>query len=204
MVRVDTTMKTHSSRRNMSSHRGGRFSPRDNTLESVGPAGRIRGHAHQLAEKYTTLGKEALSARDFVEAENFFQHAEHYRKLSSHQRAAKQVQQSEPAQGEQQAEKSTHAISPKGTHSGHGEGEPVGSKTHKKADTEELPSFIAASPSSVTPSEGAAAKAPTVEQPEKTAKKTTPKSRTQKAPGTNAGKTQAHEAQTEKSVAKET
>lgn len=49
-------------------------------LESVGPAGKMRGTMTQLIEKYTALGKEALRDDDAVLAESCFQHAEHYRR----------------------------------------------------------------------------------------------------------------------------
>ncbi len=39
---------------------------------------RIRGTAHQVAEKYLTLAKDATSAGDRIVAENYYQHAEHY------------------------------------------------------------------------------------------------------------------------------
>jgi hypothetical protein len=37
----------------------------------------------QIIEKYTNLGRDALSAGDYVMAESFFQHAEHYRRMHS-------------------------------------------------------------------------------------------------------------------------
>lgn len=50
-------------------------------MESTGPEGKIRGTSQQLMEKYMTLGKEALRDKDFVLAQNFFQHADHYGRL---------------------------------------------------------------------------------------------------------------------------
>lgn len=50
-------------------------------IESTGPEGKIRGTSQQLMEKYMTLGKEALRDKDFVLAQNFFQHADHYGRL---------------------------------------------------------------------------------------------------------------------------
>lgn len=61
--------------------RGQRFS-KDSVIESNGPSGKIRGNAQQLVDRYVSFGKDALSQRDFTEAENYFQHAEHYRRLA--------------------------------------------------------------------------------------------------------------------------
>jgi hypothetical protein len=62
--------------------RHGRSGGRDNQCESHAPGGKMRGTPQQLMEKYTVLGQEKLSLRDFSAAENYFQHAEHYRRLS--------------------------------------------------------------------------------------------------------------------------
>lgn len=47
-------------------------------FDSNGPDVRIRGTAHQVAEKYLALAKDATSAGDRIMAENYYQHAEHY------------------------------------------------------------------------------------------------------------------------------
>lgn len=46
--------------------------------DSNGPDVRIRGTAHQVAEKYLALAKDASSAGDRIMAESYYQHAEHY------------------------------------------------------------------------------------------------------------------------------
>jgi hypothetical protein len=51
------------------------------TFDSNGPEIRIRGNAHQVLEKYLALARDAQSQGDRVQAENFFQHAEHYFRL---------------------------------------------------------------------------------------------------------------------------
>ena len=51
---------------------------RTQVYDSNGPDVRIRGTAHQVAEKYLALAKDAASAGDRIMAENYFQHAEHY------------------------------------------------------------------------------------------------------------------------------
>jgi hypothetical protein len=53
-------------------------SPRSQSIESAGPEVRIRGSAGQVLEKYLALARDASSAGDYVSAENYLQHAEHY------------------------------------------------------------------------------------------------------------------------------
>jgi hypothetical protein len=42
---------------------------------------KIRGNAHHVAEKYLQLARDNQSSGDPVQAENYFQHAEHYLRL---------------------------------------------------------------------------------------------------------------------------
>lgn len=42
---------------------------------------RNRGQAKQQVERYTSLAHEALQAQEFVNAQNYFQHAEYYQRL---------------------------------------------------------------------------------------------------------------------------
>jgi hypothetical protein len=50
-------------------------------FESNGPDVKIRGNAAHIAEKYSTLARDALSSGDRVVAENYLQHAEHYNRI---------------------------------------------------------------------------------------------------------------------------
>ena len=45
------------------------------------PSTRNRGQAKQQVERYTSLAREALQAQDFVNAQNYFQHAEYYQRM---------------------------------------------------------------------------------------------------------------------------
>lgn len=56
---------------------------RNQTYDSNGPEGRVRGTANQVYEKYLALGRDASSSGDRIVAENFFQHAEHYFRILS-------------------------------------------------------------------------------------------------------------------------
>lgn len=57
--------------------------PNRNTVyDSIGPAGRLRGTAFQLMEKYLSAAKELMSS-DRVAAENCLQHADHYMRINA-------------------------------------------------------------------------------------------------------------------------
>lgn len=68
---------------NNNSNNGGRRGPNPLTrsYESNGPDVKIRGSAQQIAEKYTTLARDAQTSGDRVMAENYLQHAEHYNRI---------------------------------------------------------------------------------------------------------------------------
>ncbi len=55
--------------------------PRHGNFDSSGPEGRIRGNAHQVYEKYIGLARDALSMGDRIEAETYYQYAEHYYRI---------------------------------------------------------------------------------------------------------------------------
>jgi len=57
--------------------------PRGQNFDSHGPDIRIRGTAHQIFERYIALAREAATAGDRVAAENLYQHAEHYFRVSN-------------------------------------------------------------------------------------------------------------------------
>ncbi len=63
--------------------RGGRKpqNPLARNFESNGPDVKIRGTAAHVAEKYTSLARDALASGDLVMAESYFQHAEHYNRI---------------------------------------------------------------------------------------------------------------------------
>ncbi|PRD40932.1 DUF4167 domain-containing protein [Phyllobacterium phragmitis] len=55
--------------------------PLSRNYESNGPDVKIRGNAQHVAEKYTTLARDAQASGDRVIAENYLQHAEHYNRI---------------------------------------------------------------------------------------------------------------------------
>ncbi len=75
--------QTQQNRRNNGRSRSNRKTqnPLTRNYESNGPDVKIRGTASHIAEKYTSLARDALSSGDTVNAENLFQHAEHYNRI---------------------------------------------------------------------------------------------------------------------------
>jgi Domain of unknown function (DUF4167) len=67
--------------------------PLTRNYESNGPDVKIRGSAQQIAEKYTTLARDAQSSGDRVMAENYLQHAEHYNRIIAAAQAQMPIQQ---------------------------------------------------------------------------------------------------------------
>src|SRR3978361_346517 len=68
--------------------------PMTRVFESNGPDIKIRGTASHVAEKYVQLARDARSSGDPVAAENYYQHAEHYFRLTP--AAQEQSRQNQP------------------------------------------------------------------------------------------------------------
>lgn len=66
---------------NNNNNRGKGGNNRAKVFDSNGPEVRIRGTAHQIFDKYSTLAKDAKSSGDHVLAESYLQHAEHYQRM---------------------------------------------------------------------------------------------------------------------------
>ena len=64
-------------------NRGGRKpqNAMSRNYELSGPDVKIRGTAMHIAEKYSSLARDAMSSGDTVAAENYLQHAEHYNRI---------------------------------------------------------------------------------------------------------------------------
>ena len=60
-----------------------RVPERDHARDSNGPNIKIRGNPHQIFERYIALAREAAIEGDRVAVENFYQHAEHYFRISN-------------------------------------------------------------------------------------------------------------------------
>lgn len=70
---------------------------RNQTFDSSGPDGKIRGTAQQVLDRYLALGRDAHVAGDPITAESFYQHAEHYYRLL-HAEAAESPRPPRPAE----------------------------------------------------------------------------------------------------------
>ncbi len=72
-------------KKNNNKHRNNNYNNQIYSLnyrfDSISCAGKISGTALDLIKKYNELAKEAQGNADYVEAENFRQYAEHYRKI---------------------------------------------------------------------------------------------------------------------------
>lgn len=75
--------------------------PMSRNYESNGPDVKIRGNPGHIAEKYSTLARDALSNGDTVMAENYFQHAEHYNRIVAAAQAQKAEEQTANGRGPQ-------------------------------------------------------------------------------------------------------
>jgi len=76
--------------------------PMSRNYESNGPDVKIRGNAAHVAEKYTTLSRDALSNGDTVMAESYLQHAEHYNRIVAAAQAQKAEENNAAANGRAQ------------------------------------------------------------------------------------------------------
>lgn len=56
---------------------------RNQSFDSNGPQGRIRGTAKQIHEKYTQMAKDAITVGDHVLVESLFQYADHYGRIAA-------------------------------------------------------------------------------------------------------------------------
>ncbi len=67
-----------------------RGSQQNQTFDSNGPNVKLRGSAYQIFERYVALAREAATGDDRIAAENFYQHAEHYFRISNARREGSQ------------------------------------------------------------------------------------------------------------------
>lgn len=63
------------------SHNPNRPPNRNQIFDSSGPDVRVRGNAHQVFDKYQALAREAAASGDRIQAEAYYQYADHYYRL---------------------------------------------------------------------------------------------------------------------------
>lgn len=84
-----------------------------NNYESNGPDGKVRGTAQQVLDKYLALARDAHSSGDRINAEAYFQFAEHYyRVLNADGGNANQPNRRDRQQGDAPAPAEEPAASP--------------------------------------------------------------------------------------------
>ena len=94
--------------------------PLSRNYESNGPDVKIRGNAQHVAEKYTTLARDAQSAGDRVIAENYLQHAEHYNRIILAAQAQAPVQYQRDDQDQDQDQDDENGYDDDGNNTGNG------------------------------------------------------------------------------------
>jgi hypothetical protein len=62
-------------------HNPNRPPNRNQIFDSSGPDVRVRGNAHQVFDKYQALAREAAASGDRIQAEAYWQYADHYFRL---------------------------------------------------------------------------------------------------------------------------
>ena len=68
---------------------GANFSNKNNFQRKT--PGRNNHNASKLHEKYNNLAREALSSGDKIMSENYFQHADHFKRILNEQESLKKV-----------------------------------------------------------------------------------------------------------------
>jgi hypothetical protein len=87
---------------------------RTRVFDSNGPDARIRGTAWQVTEKYQALAKDAEASGNWVMAESYYQHAEHYQRIINEFEDAQALYADKP-QAQQQPKKQNDDVETKPT-----------------------------------------------------------------------------------------
>ena len=75
---------------------------RNNSYESNGPDVKVRGNAQQVVEKYLTLARDATLSGDRIDAESYYQFAEHYYRIMNANAVNEQQREQQNAPNDQQ------------------------------------------------------------------------------------------------------
>ena len=68
----------HNNHHKQQHHNPNRPPNRNQMFDSSGPDVRVRGNAHQVFDKYQALAREAAASGDRIQAEAYWQYADHY------------------------------------------------------------------------------------------------------------------------------
>lgn len=85
---------------NTNARKGG--GSRNQSYESNGPDVKVRGNAQQVVEKYLTLARDAMLSGDRIDAESYYQFAEHYYRIMNANAANEQQRQQQNPSNDQQ------------------------------------------------------------------------------------------------------
>ncbi len=96
-------------------------------FDSSGPEVKVRGNAQQLVDKYAQLSRDAATSGDYITAENYSQHAEHYFRLQTAN--ANGGDQRQPNRGPGPARTGDGAASAARSGNGAGAGNETGAET---------------------------------------------------------------------------
>ena len=77
---------------------GGSFSNNNNFQRKT--PGRNNHNASKLHEKYNNLAREALSTGDKIMSENYFQHADHFKRILNEQEGSKKAKSNDMVEKE--------------------------------------------------------------------------------------------------------
>ncbi len=75
---------------------------RNQSYESNGPDVKVRGNVQQVVEKYLTLARDATLSGDRIDAESYYQFAEHYYRIMNANVANEQQRQQQTGSNDQQ------------------------------------------------------------------------------------------------------
>ena len=78
-------------------------------FDSNGPDVRIRGTAHQICEKYLGLAKDSSASGDYILAQSYLQHAEHYQRMINDWQEAKDAREARQNQNQNQSQNDDNA-----------------------------------------------------------------------------------------------
>ena len=79
---------------------------------SMNNSSRVTGSLSTVLEKYRNLAKDATSSGDYVGAENYLQHAEHYSRMINERNARTNVTSNGSANGSRKIEESNDLETP--------------------------------------------------------------------------------------------
>lgn len=94
--RMNHRPRTNTSRSGGDTDSRGRNPSSRNSHEPNQNSGRARGNPRQLREKYMALAQEAISSGNIIDAETYYQHADHYYRLIQEESGQNSSMKKEP------------------------------------------------------------------------------------------------------------